>query len=66
METQHWLGEACDCQYLDPKETEELAGELMQVGRMLNSMIDKAHLFCGQSNHIIRDETAEYLVDTDD
>jgi four helix bundle protein len=66
METQHWLGEACDCQYLDPKQAEELAGELMQVGRMLNSMIDKAHLFCGQSNDIIRDETVEYLVDTDD
>jgi hypothetical protein len=31
-----------------------------------NSMIDKAHLFCGQSNDIIRDETVEYLVDTDD
>ena len=39
--------------------------ELMEVGRMLNSMIDKADLFCGQSNHIIRDETVDYLADTD-
>ena len=66
METQHWIDEAHDCKYLDPKQTEELTEELMQVGRMLNSMIDKAHLFCGQGNHIIRDETVEYLVDTDD
>jgi four helix bundle protein len=66
METQHWIDEAYDCQYLDPKQTEELTGELVQVGRMLNSMIDKAHLFCGQSNHIIRHETVEYLADTDD
>ena len=66
METQHWIDEAYDCQYLNAKHTEELTGELMQVGRMLNSMIDKAHLFCGQSNHIIREETTEYLADTDD
>jgi len=66
METQHWIDEAYDCQYLNAKQTEELTGELMQVGRMLNSMIDKAHLFCGQSNRIIRDETVEYLADTDD
>jgi four helix bundle protein len=66
METQHWIYEAYDCQYLNGKQTEELTGELMQVGRMLNSMIDKAHLFCGQNNHIIRDETVEYLADTDD
>jgi four helix bundle protein len=66
METQHWIDEAYDCQYLNAKQTEELTGELTQVGRMLNSMIDKAHLFCGQSNHIIRDETIDYLADPDD
>jgi four helix bundle protein len=66
METQHWIDEAYDCQYLNPKQKEELTGELMEVGRMVNSMIDKAHSFCGQSNHIIYDETVDYLVDTDD
>ncbi len=39
---------------------------LMEVGRMLNSMMDKASLFCGQRNHVIHDETVEYLADTDD
>ena len=66
METQHWIDEACDCQYLDRKQAEELTGELMEIGRMLNSMMDKAPSFCGQSNHIIRDETVEYLVNSDD
>ena len=66
METQHWIDEAYDCQYLDLKQTEELTAELMEVGRMLNSMIDKAHLFCGQSNHIIRDGTVDYLEGSDD
>jgi four helix bundle protein len=65
METQHWIDEAYDCQYLNPKQKEELTGELMEVGRMLNSMIDKAHSFCGQSNHVIHDETVDYLADTD-
>ena len=66
METQHWIHEAYDCQYLNAKQTEELTGELTQVGRMLNSMIDKAHLFCGQRNFMIRDETMEYLANIDD
>jgi len=66
METQHWIDEAYDCQYLDPKQTEELTEELLQIGRMLNSMMDKASLFCGQSNHVIRDEPVESLVNTDD
>jgi four helix bundle protein len=63
METQHWIDEALDCAYLDQEQAEKLSEELMQIGRMLNSMIEKAHLFCGQSSHIIRDETAEYLAE---
>jgi four helix bundle protein len=66
METQHWIDEAYDCQYVNQKQKEELTAELMEVGRMLNSMIDKAHLFCGQSDLIIHDETVDYLADTDD
>jgi four helix bundle protein len=66
METQHWIYEAYDCEYLDPKQKEELTGGLMEVGRMLNSMMDKASLFCGQRNHVIHDETVEYLAGTDD
>ena len=66
METQHWLSEACDCHYLEPTQVGELTGELLQIGRMLNSMIEKANLFCGQSRHVIREDTVEYLADTDD
>jgi len=66
METQHWIDEAYECQYLDSKQAEELTKELMQIGRMLNSMIQKAHLFCGQNNYMIHDETVEYFADTDD
>jgi four helix bundle protein len=66
METQHWLDEAIGCHYLDRKQAGELTEELLQIGRMLNSMMDKAHLFCGQNNHVVSEEPAEYLVNTDD
>jgi len=46
METQHWLGEASDCHYVDFKRAEDLLVELQQIGRMLNSMMEKSHLFC--------------------
>jgi len=65
LETQHWVDEAYGCRYLDPKKAEELTENLLQIGRMLNSMIEKAHLFCGQSQ-VIREDTVEYLVKTED
>ena len=49
METQHWLGEACDCGYIDSKQAKDLLAELQQIGRMLNSMMEKSHLFCRRS-----------------
>jgi four helix bundle protein len=66
METQHWLGEACDCHYVDPKQAGELMEELLQIGRMLNSMMDKAHLFCGENHFVAREDAVEYMVGTDD
>ncbi len=66
METQHWIDEARDCQYLDPKQAGELLEELMQIGWMLNSMIEKAHLFCGQNNCMIHDEIVGYAEDIDE
>jgi ElaB/YqjD/DUF883 family membrane-anchored ribosome-binding protein len=66
METQHWLDEALDCRYLDPKQAEKLTEELQQIGRMLNSMMDKAHSFCGQNHSIVREDASEYMVETVD
>ena len=66
METQHWVEEAYECQYLDLSQAEELSEELMQIGRMLNSMIEKAPLFCGENDRMIPDQTPDYLADTDD
>ena len=61
METQHWIDEARDCHYMDQKQATELTEELMQIGRMLNSMMVKAHLFCGQNEQVVREEMTEYI-----
>jgi len=61
METQHWIDEARNCHYIDQKLAAELTEELMQIGRMLNAMMVKAHLFCGQNEQVIREEIAEYI-----
>ncbi len=66
METQHWLGEACDCHYVNLKQAEELTEELLQIGRMLNSMMEKAHLFCGQNHRVVREDASEYMVENVD
>jgi four helix bundle protein len=59
METQHWIDEARDCHYMDQKQATELTKKLMQIGRMLNSMMAKAHLFCGQNDHVLREEMTD-------
>jgi four helix bundle protein len=65
METQHWLSEARTCEYIDAAQAEALVAELEQIGRMLNSMMEKSHLFCNQNPNMVRDEEADYFVGSD-
>ena len=46
LETQHWLDNSLECNYISKIETDELIDEYLSVGRMLNSMIDKSETFC--------------------
>jgi len=46
LETQHWLDNALECNYISKAETDELIDKYLSVGRMLNSMIDKSETFC--------------------
>jgi four helix bundle protein len=46
QETQHWIETAEDCKYLSPEQTQELNSALSEIGRMINSMINKAYIFC--------------------
>jgi four helix bundle protein len=65
METQHWIETALDCEYIDPATSTQLVGKCMEIGRMLGSMMEKSEMFCGEPSHTIREESAEYFIETD-
>lgn len=65
LETQHWVSVAVSCGYITVGQASALMGELDAVGRMLQSMIDKAGLFCGERPPKIREETVTYYQQTD-
>ncbi len=48
QETQHWVDTAEDCGYLEKEQAGSLNADLNEIGRMINSMIDKANQFCSQ------------------
>jgi four helix bundle protein len=58
QETQHWVDMARDCRYLTEEQAEHLNRELSEIGRMLNSMIEKANSFCGAHSLTVREASA--------
>jgi four helix bundle protein len=65
MESQHWVGEALDCGYLSPTDATQLNSGLEEIGRMLNSMIEKADTFCGPLDSALHEATAKYFTSMD-
>ncbi len=61
METQHWVGEALDCGYISDADAGQLNSGLEEVGRMLNSMMEKSDSFCGSTDYVLRESAAEYF-----
>lgn len=45
-ETQSWLDDAVDGEYLSPQDFDELDGRYQAIGGMLSRMIDRADDFC--------------------
>lgn len=58
-ETQHWIDTAMDFGSVSPEVRDDLIGELEQIGRMLQSMIDKAESFC-EANGQVREFPSDY------
>ena len=65
QETQHWIDSAQDCGYLTTAEASDLNNELNQIGRMLNSMIAKADVFCGEKPVCLKEHEPDYLTTQD-
>ena len=61
LETQHWVGEALDCEYLAAADAARLNSCLEEIGRMLNCMVGKSDSFCGSPDYVLREDAAEYL-----
>ncbi len=50
LETQHWIETVYDCSYISKDTMIDLIEKYTSVGKMLNSMIGKSHLFCFRTN----------------
>jgi four helix bundle protein len=61
LETQHWVSEALDCGYISPADAIQLNFGLEEIGRMLNSMIEKSDSFCGSPGGVVREDATEYF-----
>ena len=66
QETQHWLHTAADCGYLTKEELGSIETDLAGIGRMLNSMIEKAASFCGEDPFTLHESPVDYFTTTDD
>ena len=62
QETQHWIDIALDCGYLDRGQAAKLHSDLSEIGRMLNSMINRADQFCGTVPYTVGESAAETFV----
>ena len=60
LETQHWLIEARDCDYIDDPDSQRLLALCEEIGRMLGSMMRKAESFSSQ-DYSLREEPPPYL-----
>ena len=58
LETQHWLMEALDCEYLSQSDFKNLNDKCEEIGRMLGAMIRKADSFAS-SDYRLQEEAAE-------
>ncbi len=66
METQHWLESAVDFGFLSHAQSEPLLESCREIGRLLGSMMIKAHLFCNPDSLVVNETQSEYLVTSDD
>ena len=62
QETQHWVESAHDCAYLTIQQVDKLVADLSEVGRMLESMMQKSSSFCGQDYLMVQEDHAEYFL----
>ena len=63
LETQHWIGIAYDCGYLDEKLAKNLRAECQEIGRLLAGTMAKSHIFCNSPNNVLKESGPIYKID---
>jgi four helix bundle protein len=61
QETQHWIETAHDCEYLAQEESGVLLGLCSEIGRMLQSMQNRAADFCPNPLRVREDPETAYF-----
>ena len=65
LETQHWLQEAFDSEYISETEFGSLTSKCEEIGRMLGAMIQKADSFAS-SDYRVQEDATFYLSESND
>lgn len=65
METQHWIGTAVDCGYLNQVQADALVAKCKELGRLLGGMMERADTFWDDSKSL-HESAAEYFTDNTD
>lgn len=65
-EAYYWVDIARECGYLELEDAESIMSDLSEIGRMLNSMINKAALFCSNKDDRICESPTEYITEDDE
>ncbi len=63
METQHWIGIAYDCGYLDHEQATNLKNQCQEIGRILGGMLATADQFSNPEALTLRENQAEYFTE---
>jgi four helix bundle protein len=62
LETQHWLRTAYSCRYLAGEQAEKMNESLLEIGRLLNGMIEKSSAFILTDDRVREDPSiAEFF-----
>jgi four helix bundle protein len=59
LESQHWLRTSYACEYISRNQTEEMNEKLLEIGRLLNGMIEKSSAFVITDDRVREDPTID-------
>jgi len=65
LETQHWIGIAYDCGYLEEELAKSLRADCREIGRLLAGTMSKSHIFCNSPNNVLKEPDPTYTADDD-